>query len=68
MKNSLAYIQHEPDFKKLLNEKDPIDKLVLELAMDGKLKVGTVIIKGERFHFLKKYINNLLFYIGRHSS
>ena len=69
MKNDLASSkQYEPDFKKLLNERDPIDKLVLELIEEGELKVGTVVVKGERFHFLKKHINNLLFYIGRHSS
>ena len=69
MKDELVYSkQYEVDLKTLLDEGDPIDKLVLELAENGELKVGIVGVKGERWHFLKKYINNFLFYIGRHSS
>jgi hypothetical protein len=48
------------DYKELLDEEDPIDKLILELAEKGELKVGTVEVKGERWRFFKKYLPNFL--------
>lgn len=35
------------DYKKKLNLKDPIDKLVLKLVENGELKVGFVEINAE---------------------
>ena len=35
------------DYKKKLNLKDPIDKLVLKLVEDGELKVGFVELNAE---------------------
>ena len=35
----------KPNFKKLLNKSDPIDKLILELAKKGELNVGVVWVK-----------------------
>jgi len=40
----------EPDYKKLLNKKDPLDKQILNLAKPGELKVGVVWIKEENEH------------------
>ena len=37
----------KPNFKKLLNKDDPIDKIILELAKKGELNVGVVWVKGE---------------------
>ncbi|UCF12946.1 MAG: hypothetical protein JSW06_01485 [Thermoplasmatales archaeon] len=48
------------DYKELLDEEDPIDKLILELAEKGELKVGTVEVKEERWRFFKKYLSNFL--------
>ena len=45
-------------YEELLDEEDPIDKLILELAEKGELKVGTVEVKEERWRFLKKYLPN----------
>ena len=56
------------DYKKLMDEDDPIDKLILELAEKGELKVGIVEVKEERWHFLKKYMLNFLSHFGRHTS
>jgi len=47
-------------YKELLDEEDPIDKLILELAGKGELKVGTVEVREERWRFLKKYFPNFL--------
>jgi len=55
------------DYKDLLDKEDPIDKLILELAGKGELKVGAVVVKGERWHFLKKYMPNFLFNRGKHT-
>ena len=54
-------------YKELLDKEDPIDKLILELAGKGELKVGAVAVKGERWHFLKKYMPNFLFHSGKHT-
>ena len=35
----------KPDYKKLLNKRDPIDKIILELAKKGTLSVGVVWVK-----------------------
>jgi hypothetical protein len=35
------------DYKQLLNKKDPIDKLILELAKSGELNIGVVQLKEE---------------------
>lgn len=48
-------------YKELLDEKDPIDKLILELADKGELKVGTVEVKGEKWRFFKNIY--LTFYL-----
>jgi hypothetical protein len=37
----------EPDYKKLLNKKDPIDKQILDLVKQGELKIGIVWLKGD---------------------
>ena len=37
----------EPDYKKFLNKKDPIDKQILNLVKQGELKIGIVWIKGD---------------------
>ena len=47
-------------YKEVLDEENPIDKLILELAEKGELKVGTVEVKEERWRFLKKYLPNFL--------
>lgn len=54
-------------YKELLDEENPIDKLILELAEKGELKVGTVEVKEERWRFLKKYFPNFLSYWGKHT-
>lgn len=41
----------ELGYKKLLDEEDPIDKLILELAEKGELKVGIVDVSKDRWHF-----------------
>jgi len=41
----------EPDYKKLLNKKDPIDRQILNLVKQGELKVGIVRIK-EDFSYI----------------
>lgn len=48
--------RNDPDFKALLDEHDPIDRLVLELAQEGKLRVGMVELRGNRWHFLRKFV------------
>ena len=35
----------KPNFKKLLNKDDPIDKMILKLAKEGELNVGVVWVK-----------------------
>ncbi len=45
----------ETDNWKLSNQNDPIDKLIIELAEKGELKVKLVNIKGKNKRFLKKY-------------
>jgi len=44
-----------PDYKKLLNKKDSLDKLILNLAKQGELKVGVVWIKEENEHSSEQY-------------
>lgn len=69
MKNETMYDKlNEHDLRKLLDVRDPIDRLVLELVEDGELKIGVVDVKGERFHFFKKHLNHFLFNIGWHSN
>ena len=41
----------EPNYKKLLNKKDPIDRQILNLVKQGELKVGIVRIK-EDFSYI----------------
>lgn len=38
-------IPTKPSYKKLLNKKDPIDKIILELVKKGMLSVGIVMVK-----------------------
>lgn len=57
----------ELDYKQLMDENDPIDKLILDLAEKGKLKVGIVEVKEERWHFFKKYMPNFLSHWGKHT-
>lgn len=57
----------ELDYKQLMDENDPIDKLILDLAGKGKLKVGIVEIKEERWRFFKKYMPNFLSHLGKHT-
>ena len=46
MRNEIAFGKsYEQDFRNLLDVRDPIDRLVLELVEDGELKVGTVVVK-----------------------
>ncbi|UCD13476.1 MAG: hypothetical protein JSW60_07955 [Thermoplasmatales archaeon] len=56
------------DYKKLMDEDDPIDKLILELAEKGELKVGIVEVKEERWRFLKKYMHKFFSRRVRHTS
>ena len=57
----------ELDYKQLMDENDPIDKLILDLAEKGKLKVGIVEVKEERWRFFKKYMPNFLSHLGKHT-
>ena len=57
----------ELDYKQLMDENDPIDKLILDLADKGKLKVGIVEVKKERWRFFKRYMTNFLSYFGKHT-
>ena len=43
------------DYKKLLNKKDPLDKQILKLAKQGKLKIGVVSIKEENEQSSEKH-------------
>ena len=45
-----------PDYKKLLNKKDPLDRLILNLAKQGELKVGVVWVKEENEHPSEQYL------------
>ena len=57
----------ELDYKQLMDENDPIDKLILDLADKGKLKVGIVEVKKERWRFFKRYMPNFFSHLGKHS-
>ncbi len=57
----------ELDYKQLMDENDPIDKLILDLAEKGELKVGIVEVKEERWRFFKKYMPNFLSHLGKHT-
>jgi hypothetical protein len=48
------------EYRTLLDSNDPIDRLVLELVEEGKLKVGFVPLKGNRWQFIKKFIPGIL--------
>jgi len=50
----------ELNYETFLNRDDPIDKLVLELVEEGKLKVGFVVLKGNRWQFFKKFVPRFL--------
>ena len=45
----------EDKFKRLLNIEDPLDKLILDCAKKGELKIGFVEVKPDRWLYLKKY-------------
>jgi hypothetical protein len=45
-----------PNYKQLLDETDEFDRLVLQMAEEGKLKVGMVEVKGNRWHFFKRFL------------
>jgi hypothetical protein len=45
----------KPDYKKLLNKDDPIDKAILELAKKGELNVGVVWVDGESEEITDEY-------------
>lgn len=45
----------KPNFKQLLNKKDPIDKLILEMAKNGELKVGVIQLGEESKEFTDDY-------------
>ena len=45
----------KPDYKKLLNKDDPIDKMILKLAKKGELTVGVVWVKEESEEFADDY-------------
>ena len=45
----------KPNYKKLLDKDDPIDKLILELAKKGKLNVGVVWVKEEPENYSECY-------------
>lgn len=57
----------ECEYKNLLNKEDPLDQLILDLAEKGKLKVGIVGVKEERWRFFKKYMPNFLSHLGKHT-
>lgn len=46
----------ENKFKKLLDIEDPLDRLILDSAERGELKVGFVEVKPDRWLYLKKYL------------
>jgi len=52
--------RNEIDFRSLLDKKDPIDRLVLELAEEGKLRVGMVELRGNRWQFLRNFVPKFL--------
>ena len=45
----------KPDYKRLLNKDDPIDKMILKLAKEGELNVGVVWVKGESEDYSDDY-------------
>ena len=51
---------NEPDFKNLLDKDNPIDRLVLEMADEGKLRVGMVALRGNRWHFFRRFVPRFL--------
>jgi len=58
----------ESEYKKLLNKKDPLDKMILELAEKGELKVNAVGVKSESGQALEKYSRDSLPHRGKHTS
>jgi len=52
--------RNESDFKNLLDKNNPIDRLVLEMADEGKLRVGMVELRGNRWHFFRRFVPRFL--------
>ena len=58
----------ESEYKKLLNKKDPLDKLIFQVATNKELKVDFVNVEGHDKDNLKKYSRDSLPHRGKHTS
>ena len=58
----------ESEYKKLLNKKDPLDQLILELVETDKLRVDFVKVEGTDTEHLKEYSREKLPHKGKYTS
>ena len=56
------------EYKKLLNKKDPLDQMILELMDTNQIRVDFVQVEGEDKEHLKKYSRDNLPRKGKHTS
>ena len=61
-------MQENSDYKKLLDRREPLDKLILELVNKGELDIGFVEVNDSKDHQLKKYSRNSIPHRGKHTS
>jgi hypothetical protein len=58
----------ESEYKKLLNKKDPLDQMILELVKENELRVNFVEVKGEDKVHHQEYSREKLPHKGKYTS
>ena len=56
------------EYKKLLNKKDPLDQMILELVATNEIRVNFVEVEGKDKERLRKYSRDTLPHKGKHTS
>ena len=56
------------DYEKILDRREPIDKLILELVNNGELDIGFVKVNSDRNNKLNKYSQDSIINRGKHTS
>jgi hypothetical protein len=56
------------DYKKLLNKKNPIDKLILDLGVKGELEIGFVEVEQGYDRLQEPYNRKSIPHKGKHTS
>jgi hypothetical protein len=56
------------DYEKILDRREPLDKLILELVNNGELDIGFVKVNSDKDNKLNKYSQDSIIHRGKHTS